>query len=104
MACEAAEALERPLVIGTDVDGIYTKDPDKYKDAKKLDEVTTAEVAKILGLGNFANQQAGEYRILDNVSLGIIARSKIPVRLVKGETKALAAALAGEKVGTAVRC
>jgi uridylate kinase len=103
VACEAAEALELPLVIGTDVDGIYTKDPDKYKDAKKLDEVTTAEVAKILGLGNFANQQAGEYRILDNVSLGIIARSKIPVRLVKGETKALAAALAGEKVGTLVK-
>ncbi len=103
VACEAAEALERPLVIGTDVDGIYTKDPDKYKDAKKLDEVTTAEVAMILGLSGFANQQAGEYRILDNVSLGIIARSKIPVRLVKGEIKSLAAALAGDKVGTLVK-
>ncbi len=102
VACEAAEALERPRVIGTDVDGIYTKDPDKHKDAKKLDEVTIAEVAKILGLGSFANQQAGEYRILDNVSLGIISRSKIPVRLVKGEAKVLAAALAGEKVGTVV--
>jgi uridylate kinase len=104
VACEVAEALERPLVIGTDVDGIYTKDPNKHKDAKKLDEVTPAEAAKILDLANFANQQAGEYRILDNVSLGIISRSKIPVRLVKGETKALAAALAGEKVGTAIRC
>ncbi|MBN2152068.1 MAG: UMP kinase [Candidatus Lokiarchaeota archaeon] len=103
VACEAAEALERALVIGTDVDGIYTKDPDKHKDAKRLDEVTIAEAARILGLGDFANQQAGEYRILDNVSLGIISRSKIPVRLVKGEAKVLAAALAGEQVGTLVK-
>ncbi|NMC04348.1 MAG: UMP kinase [Candidatus Lokiarchaeota archaeon] len=104
VACEVAEALERPLVIGTDVDGIYTKDPNKHKDAKKLDEVTPVEAARILDLANFSNQQAGEYRILDNVSLGIISRSKIPVRIVKGETKALAAALAGEKIGTFVRC
>nr|MDO8109812.1 UMP kinase [Candidatus Sigynarchaeota archaeon] len=104
VACEAAEALEaESLVIGTDVDGIYTKDPDKYKDAKKFDEITLAEVTKILDLGSAANQQAGEYRILDNVSLGIIGRSKFPVRVVKGETKTFEAAFAGNKVGTLVK-
>jgi uridylate kinase len=105
VACEVAEALARPLLVGTDVDGIYTKDPNKHKDAKKLDEVSTAEVAKILGLdlAGSANQQAGEYRILDNVSIGIIARSKVPVRIVKGEIKAFEAAMAGEQVGTLVK-
>jgi uridylate kinase len=104
VACEAAEALEAAsLVIGTDVDGIYTKDPNKYDDAVKLDEVTVAEIAAILDLGNATNQQAGEYRILDNVSIGIIARSKFPVRIVKGDVQSFEAAFSGEAVGTLVK-
>ncbi len=103
VACEVAEALGEGLVVGTDVDGIYTKDPDKHKDAKKLDEIHAGEVARILGLGDAANQQAGEYRILDQVSLGIIGRSKIRVRIVKGDLASLQAALDGEKVGTLVK-
>jgi hypothetical protein len=35
--------------------------------------------------------------------LGIIARSKIAVRLVKGDIKSFTAALAGERVGTLVK-
>lgn len=103
VACEAAEALEAAsLIIGTDVDGIYTKDPRKHEDAEKLDEVTLAEVATILDLGNGANQQAGEYRILDTVSIGIIARSKFPVRIVKGDVKNFEAVFQGEAIGTLV--
>lgn len=104
VACEAAEALEaKSLIIGTDVDGIYTKDPNKHEDAEKLDEVTLAEVARILDLGSAENQQAGEYRILDNVSIGIIGRSKFPVRIVKGDITIFEKAFAGEEVGTIVR-
>ncbi|HME52030.1 MAG TPA: UMP kinase [Candidatus Lokiarchaeia archaeon] len=104
VACEAAEALEAAsLVIGTDVDGIYTKNPKEYTDAIKLDEITLAEIATILDLGNATNQQAGEYRILDNVSIGIIARSKFPVRIVKGDVDTFEAAFAGEAVGTLVK-
>jgi uridylate kinase len=104
VACEAAEALEAAsLVIGTDVDGVYTKDPNKYDDAIKLDEATLAEIATILDLGNATNQQAGEYRILDNVSIGIIARSKFPVRIVKGDVQNFEAVFSGEAVGTLVK-
>jgi uridylate kinase len=104
VACEAAEALEAAsLVIGTDVDGIYTKDPNRYDDAVKLDEATLAEIAGILDLGNATNQQAGEYRILDNVSIGIIARSKFPVRIVKGDVQSFEAAFSGEAIGTLVK-
>jgi uridylate kinase len=104
VACEAAEALEAAsLIIGTDVDGIYTKDPNKHEDAEKLDEVTLAEVARILDLGSAENQQAGEYRILDNVSIGIIGRSKFPVRIVKGDVQSFEAAFTGEAVGTLVK-
>lgn len=104
VACEATEALEAAsLVIGTDVEGIYTKNPKEYDNAIKLDEATLAEIATILDLGNATNQQAGEYRILDNVSIGIIARSKFPVRIVKGDVETFEAAFSGEAVGTLVK-
>lgn len=104
VACEVTEALEATsLIIGTDVDGIYTKDPKKFDDAEKLAEITLDDAMKVLDLGNTANQHAGEYRILDNVSIGIIGRSKIPVRIVKGDVESLEAAIAGMDVGTIIR-
>lgn len=104
VACQAAESLEAgALVIGTDVDGIYTADPDKDPGAKKLDEVTLEEVAKILKLSSAGNQAAGEYRIFDNVSLGIITRSNIPIRIVLGDIPTLESALSGKKVGTLIK-
>jgi uridylate kinase len=101
VACEVAESLEAAkLVIGTDVDGIYTSDPNKDPSAVKLDQATTAEVAEILGSNT--NQMAGEYRVLDTVSLSIIARSKIPTRIVKGDLPVLEAAIRGDEVGTLI--
>ena len=104
VACEVAEALgTRMLVIGTDVDGIYTKDPDAYPDAEKLDEVTLAELRKILGIDGGENQAAGEYRILDAVSSSIIMRSGLRVRVVKGDVEVLEAAIKGGDVGTLIK-
>ncbi|MHA1369884.1 MAG: UMP kinase [Promethearchaeota archaeon] len=104
VACEITEAINASkLLIGTDVDGIYDKDPEKFKDAKKLDVISIPEIRTILGLNGHENQMAGEYRILDNISLSIIARSKLSVQIAKGNVKALQKAIDGEKVGTIIQ-
>ncbi|MHA1681031.1 MAG: UMP kinase [Promethearchaeota archaeon] len=104
VACEVAESLGgRMLIIGTDVDGIYTKDPDKHPDAKKLEEVTLDELVDILGLVDASNQKAGEYRILDFISMSIIRRSNLRVRILKGDVDSLGKALDGVNVGTLIK-
>jgi uridylate kinase len=84
---ELAEALHATdIIILTDVDGIYDKDPDKYKDAKKFDSITIHELEKIIyGEGGESQSAAGEYRIFDAISIQIFKRSKINVRLTNGQ-------------------
>ena len=84
---ELAEALHATdIIILTDVDGIYDKDPDKYKDAKKFDSISIPDLEKIIyGEGGESQSAAGEYRIFDAISIQIFKRSKINVRLTNGQ-------------------
>ena len=43
-ALRAAEINAEAVLKATNVDGIYTKDPKKYEDAEKIDEITYLEV------------------------------------------------------------
>ena len=74
------------LVILTDVDGIYDKDPDLYKDAKLLETISYDSLQKLI-LDSSADTQAsaGEYRIFDAVSLQILKRSRIKVIVMSGK-------------------
>ncbi len=86
VAVEAAEYIKADeLVILTDVDGIYDKDPKKYKNAKLLSRMTYDDVQKII-IDSSGDRQAaaGEYRILDAVSLQILKRSKMKVVVTSG--------------------
>jgi len=73
------------LVILTDVNGIYDKDPKKFKDAKLMDTLNYEELQNII-LQSSSDKQAaaGEYRIFDAVSLQILKRSQIQVRVMSG--------------------
>lgn len=103
VACQLAEAIGASgVIIGTDVDGVYTKDPKKHPDAKKLDTVTLDQLASILGLGSGDNQLPGEYRIFDDVSASIIRRSRLPVRILRGDPGTFERAFRGEPAGTLV--
>ncbi|MFX0000876.1 MAG: UMP kinase [Candidatus Hodarchaeota archaeon] len=87
VALEVAEFIgAEELVILTDVEGIYDKDPKKFKDAKLLKILTYAELQEII-LNSTENKQAaaGEYRIFDTVSLQILKRSKINIRVMSGK-------------------
>jgi uridylate kinase len=87
VALEAAEySRANHVVILTDVDGIYDKDPKIHRDAKLVKKITPKKLQTII-LNEFeANQAlAGEYRIFDLVSLQILKRSNIKVTLMSGK-------------------
>jgi uridylate kinase len=87
VALEVAEYLDaNELIILTDVDGIYNKDPNKFNDAKLLTQLNYEKLQKIL-INSTGDKQAaaGEYRIFDVVSLQILKRSKIKVVIMSGK-------------------
>lgn len=87
VALEVAEFVKADqLVILTDVDGIYDKDPKKNKDAELQQNLNYEQFQEII-IGSSGNKQAaaGEYRIFDMVSLQILKRSKIKVLVMSGE-------------------
>ncbi len=83
---EIAEAINATdVIILTDVDGIYNKDPHLHPDAIKYDQLTITQLEEVIyGEGGTSQSAAGEYRIFDAVSMQIFKRSSINVRLLNG--------------------
>ncbi|ARM76600.1 UMP kinase [Acidianus manzaensis] len=78
VAALTAEASNADLlIIATNVDGVYDKDPRIYKDAKLLQTTTTAELQTILERSQ--SVKAGTYELLDPMAIKVIQRSKIKV-------------------------
>lgn len=101
VAALVAEALgAEKLVLATDVDGIYEEDPKRNPKARKLEEVSVSELEKMFLEG----VRAGEYRLLDPLTLAVIKRSKVETRVVRGKPPSnIVRALRGEPLGTLVR-
>lgn len=68
------------FINATDVEGVFTKDPKKFRDAKILREVTVNHLQEILGN---ETAQAGAYDLMDPVALKILERSRIPTVILK---------------------
>ncbi|MHA2288591.1 MAG: UMP kinase, partial [Promethearchaeota archaeon] len=87
VAITVAEYLKaKRLVILTDVDGIYDKDPNIHKDAILLEKLSYDSLQKLI-LESSGDEQAsaGEYRIFDAVSLQILKRSGMNVMVMSGK-------------------
>jgi len=82
------------FINSTDVDAVYTKDPRRFKDAKRLKRVTIEQLAKILG---DEPVQAGAYDLMDPVALKLIERSKIPTVIIKCDPIVLRDVLQGRR-------
>jgi len=98
----AAESVgAEKLVLATDVEGVYSRDPKKYPDARLLEEVTLKQLEKMI----LAQPQLpGEYELFDLLSVRILQRSKIPCSVVDGRVPSnLEKALTGKKVGTIIK-
>lgn len=101
VAALAAEATGADLFVNaTDVDGVYTADPHKDPKAKRMDEVSIEELMRILSTEGF---QAGEYALMDPLSLRVMQRSGIPVTIMDGRDPSnIEKALRGRRIGTKV--
>ena len=99
VAAIAAETINADLFINaTDVDGVYTSDPSKDKNAKRLDEVNVSRLAEILSKVEIS---AGAYELMDPLAIRIIQRSKIPTVVLDGRSpENVVKALRGERIGT----
>lgn len=100
VAALAAETIgAEKLIVATDVDGIYTKDPKKSTDAKLIPRTTFGELRKILE----GSHEAGEYKLIDEIALKVLERSRIVCVYVNGkEPSNVEKAIRGEKIGTTI--
>ena len=97
----ASEADADLIVKATDQDGVYTKDPRRYPDAEKLDNLTFDELGLLL---EKAEHEVGIHQIIDPEALRILKDKHIKTIIVNGYTpENLATAIRGEKIGTSVK-
>jgi len=89
------------LINASDVDGIYDKDPQKHKDAKRYDKIS---VDKLVDMVKSYSLGAGRYELVDILAAKIIQRSKTRTIFVNGRNlKNLKNAIEGRKfTGTMV--
>jgi uridylate kinase len=101
VAAMIAEKTDADLLVkATDQEGIYTKDPDKHADAKKIDQLSLND---LWGLFEEDKHRAGIHQILDPEALRILERSKTKTVVVNGfEPKNVLLAVRGERIGTLI--
>jgi uridylate kinase len=87
------------LVIATNVDGVYNKDPRCNKDAVKLDKINTKELLEITGS---ASMSAGSSGVVDPLASKIIDRAKLKTIVVKGIPEEIISSVSGKHNGTTI--
>jgi len=82
VAAVLAERVHADAMINlTSVDGIYDKDPKKYKNAKRYDHLTPADLVETVGKGDL---KAGANNVIDLVAAKVTARSRVPLIVFDG--------------------
>ena len=94
-----AEAIGADLFVKmTDVGGVYDADPKTHGGAKLLKEISYQEALSLSVDG-----RPGSYGVLDRLSIQVLARSAIPVRVIDGRNpKALLGIIKGADLGTLI--
>ena len=80
------------ILKATKVDGVYDKDPLKFSDAKKYEDLTYMEIIK------------NELKVMDATSISLCMEGNIPIIIFNlFETGNIKGIISGEKIGTIVR-
>src|SRR3989338_7389300 len=91
----ALRALETECEIilkATKVDGVYNRDPNKFKDARKFEKISFKEALK-----------SHEIEIMDNSAISLCMDHKIPILVFDlAKEDNIARAILGEKLGTLI--
>ncbi|MBS7614815.1 UMP kinase [Candidatus Bathyarchaeota archaeon] len=102
VAAMAASHVGAELIVkATDQDGIYTKDPKKYADAKKIDELSFDDLSQLMEQDK---HMAGIHQIIDPEAIRILKKNRIKMIVVSGKNpENLLSVLKGEKIGTIIQ-
>lgn len=109
-AALTAEGINADIfLIATNVKGVYSSDPNKSPDAKKINRISPKELKDLLS--RYENMP-GTYRVMDLVAITVLERSRIPTIIFDGQnlsnaTKVLLSYIEGkleeiEKIGTII--
>lgn len=79
-AAEIAKTFKAKFVNLTNIKGLYTKDPSKYKDAKFIEKISWKNFNK---LANKLKFKPGQHFVLDQTASKIILQNKIPTCIIK---------------------
>lgn len=91
-ALRAVEMDSDVILLAKNVDGVYDKDPKKFDDAKKYDEVTYMQSI---------NEKLG---VMDTTAITLCMENKIPILVFAlNEENSIKRAVAGEKIGTIIK-
>ncbi len=90
-ALRASELEADAILFAKSIDGVYDKDPAKYEDAKKYDEIACEDIIK------------NNLKVIDIAAANLCYEQKIPV-IIFGllEENSIVKAGSGEKIGTTV--
>jgi len=102
VAALIASEIDADLIIkATNQDGVYTKDPERYADAEKIDEITFEGLSNLLERDKHV---AGIHQIIDPEAVRILKRMRVRMLVVNGfNPQNVIAALRGEKIGTIIK-
>jgi uridylate kinase len=83
VGAELAEYIDvSKLIIATNVDGVYDKDPNSFDNAVKFDEIAVEDLINKYGT---KWESAGKNTVIDGPALEIIQRSKIETFVLNGK-------------------
>ena len=96
VAASLAEKVgAKRFINATSIDGVYTADPKKDKNAKKIENLTHKDLMEIVSKNGMG---AGVNSVIDPVAALILFRSKLETLVVNGyELKELESAMLGKK-------
>ncbi len=99
-AADVARFLKAGLLINmTNVNGLYDRDPRKFKDSKLISEISFSDFLKMVDKIKY---KPGQHFVLDQVAAEIIRKYKIKTVILKGAAE-LKKCLNGEKfIGTVI--
>ena len=96
-----AEYVQADKLINlTSVDGMYTKDPNKFEDAELVPEISATDLLAFL---SDKDVKAGTYEFFDTTAVQMIKRSDLETVITNGfEPENLIKAVNGEPIGTRI--
>jgi len=88
------------LVKATDQDGVFSRDPRKFPDARKLDALSFDDLGKLFEADR---HRAGIHQVLDPEAVRLLQRNRIRTVVVNGsKPENVLLAVKGERVGTLI--